>query len=90
MDWSEKTEKLYQAFKTRLLAEIQSQITDKTKGKFVKPTIPEIREYCKAIGSRIDPSTFFNFYESNGWKVGKNPMKNWRAAIRTWNSKEGM
>ena len=56
--------------------------------RFIKPSIPEIREYCTAINSGLDPAKFFNYYESNGWKVGRNPMKDWKAAIRTWNIKE--
>lgn len=56
--------------------------------RFVKPTIPEIREYCEQIGSPIDPSRFWNHYETVGWKVGKNPMKDWKAAVRSWTSRE--
>jgi len=60
-----------------------------TRKKFVKPTIPEIRGYCEQIGANINPVKFFNHYESNGWKVGKNPMKDWKAAVRNWNIQEG-
>lgn len=58
--------------------------------KFIKPTIEEIETYCLERKNSIDAQTFFDFYESNGWKVGKNPMKDWRAAVRTWekNSKQ--
>ena len=56
--------------------------------RFLKPTIPEIREYLSAMDSNLDPAKFYNYYESNGWKVGRNPMKDWKAAIRTWNAKE--
>lgn len=49
---------------------------------FKKPTLEEVKEYCKDKG--VDPIKWFNHYESNGWKVGKNPMKNWKAAIATW------
>ena len=52
--------------------------------KFVKPTVEEIRAYCAEKGYDIDPEAFFAFYESNGWKVGKNPMKNWKMACVTW------
>ena len=47
----------------------------------------EIKEYCKKIKSNIDPLYFFDFYEGNGWKVGRNPMKDWQASIRTWSAK---
>ena len=56
--------------------------------RFLKPSIPEIREYLTAIDSNVDPTKFYNYYESNGWKVGRNPMKDWKAAVRTWNAKE--
>lgn len=53
--------------------------------RFKKPTIDEIRAYCQERKNAVDPEKFWNYYESNGWKVGKNPMKDWRACIRgTW------
>ena len=51
---------------------------------FKKPTIEEVREYCRERNNNVDPDRWYNYYSSNGWKVGKNPMKDWRAAIRTW------
>lgn len=63
---------------------------DKPKTKrFVKPTITEIEEYCKSRGNTVNAQRFFDYYESNGWKVGKNPMKDWKAAVRTWERTEG-
>ncbi len=58
----------------------------KTK-RFKKPTIEEIKQHIHEKGYSVNPASFFNHYESNGWKVGKNPMKNWKAAINTWESK---
>ena len=52
--------------------------------RFQKPTIEEIREYCRERMNGIDAEEFWNFYESKGWMVGKSPMKNWKAAITTW------
>ena len=52
--------------------------------RFVKPTVKEVMEYCKERRNNVDPETFVNFYESKGWKVGSNPMKDWKAAVRTW------
>lgn len=52
--------------------------------RFVKPTVEEIKAYCRERMNFVEPQKFFDYYESNGWKVGKNPMKDWRAAIRTW------
>ena len=52
--------------------------------RFVKPTIEELAAYCKERGNKVSPQTWLDHYESNGWKVGKNPMKDWKAAVRTW------
>ena len=52
--------------------------------RFIKPTIEEIAEYCKERRNNIDPEKFYDYYESNGWKIGKNHMKDFKAAIRTW------
>lgn len=52
--------------------------------KFVPPTIEEISEYCRERKNNVNPEKFFDFYESKGWMVGKNKMKDWKAAVRTW------
>lgn len=58
---------------------------DNNKRKnFVKPTIEEVRQYCLERNNNVDPERFIDYYNSNGWKVGKNPMKDWKATIRTW------
>lgn len=51
---------------------------------FRKPTVEEIAEYCKSRNNQVDPKRFFDYYESNGWKVGRNSMKDWKASVRTW------
>jgi hypothetical protein len=53
-------------------------------GRFTIPTIDEVSEYCAARRNNVDPVKFHAFYSSNGWRVGKNPMKKWKAAIVTW------
>lgn len=52
--------------------------------RFKKPTLEEVKEYCLERKNNIDPENFINFYESKGWFVGKNKMKDWKACIRTW------
>ena len=53
--------------------------------RFQKPTVEEIRSYCLERKNGIDPETFYNYYESKGWVIGKNgKMKDWKAAVRTW------
>lgn len=54
------------------------------KTRFVKPTVEEIKAYCEERNNRVSPDDFFNFYESKGWLIGKSPMKDWKAAVRTW------
>ena len=54
-----------------------------------KPTIEEIKEYCREKNYKINAESFFNYYESNGWKIGgKTAMKNWRAAVQSWVARE--
>ena len=57
---------------------------DNITPKFSKPTVEEIRAYCKERKNGIDPVHFYDHYEAVGWKVGKNPMKDWKACVRTW------
>lgn len=52
--------------------------------RFIPPTLDDIKEYCRERNNSVDPEKFYNYYESNGWKVGRNGMKDWRAAVRTW------
>lgn len=55
-----------------------------TAKKFTPPSIEEVTAYCLERGKGVDPQRFVDFYTSNGWKVGKNPMKDWKASVRTW------
>lgn len=57
--------------------------------RFIRPTIEEIRNYCTENNLyRTDPEAFFDYYESNGWKVGKNPMRDWKRALNNWERRE--
>ena len=56
--------------------------------RFRPPTVEEVSEYCRERRNGVDPQRFINHYSSNGWKVGKNPMKDWRAAVRNWEGNE--
>lgn len=62
--------------------------TKKTAKRFTPPTIEEVKEYCLERGNNIDPEHFVAFYESKGWKVGANTMKNWKSAVITWEKRE--
>lgn len=52
--------------------------------RFVPPTHEEVKAYCLERKNNVDPEKFINYYTSNGWQVGKNKMKDWKAAVRTW------
>ncbi len=65
-------------------------ITKESSKRFVKPTIEEIQKYCSDRNNNVDANYFYDFYESKGWMIGKNKMKDWKSAVRTWekNNKE--
>jgi len=52
--------------------------------KFSIPNIADINLYCQERKNKIDAEKFYNYYEANGWMVGRNKMKDWKAAVRTW------
>jgi len=56
--------------------------------RFTPPTIEELNDYIREKGYAISPQRFMNFYEANGWKVGRNPMRDWKAAVRSWAGRE--
>ena len=57
--------------------------------QFVKPTLEAVKTFAERKGPAVvDPERFYDFYEANGWKVGKNKMKDWRAAFRNWERTE--
>lgn len=59
-----------------------------TPRRFTKPTVEDIREYCRERGNGVDAQRFFDFYEAKGWRVGNQPMKDWQAAVRTWEGRD--
>lgn len=56
--------------------------------RFVKPTAEEVRAYCAERGNHVDAQAFVDFYAAKGWKVGNAPMKDWKAAVRTWEKRD--
>ncbi len=66
----------------------EKKVKKKSTPHFVKPTVDQVREYTDTRQIKIDPERFVDYYESNGWKVGKNPMKDWMAAVRTWEQRQ--
>jgi hypothetical protein len=74
---------MYTASQEEEEQEQEEEQTEKKK-RFVKPTQNEVLEYMAELSMADMSQRFVDYYESNGWKVGKNPMKDWRAAVRTW------
>ena len=70
--------------------EIEKEIHSSAKStttkrkRFEKPTLSQITQYCLERNNNVNAEQFYDYYESNGWKVGKNAMKDWKAAVRTW------
>lgn len=67
---------------------IRNKETNKERIVFIKPSLEEVREYCKERNKGVDADRWFNYYSANGWKVGKNSMKDWKASVRTWEKNE--
>lgn len=64
---------------------------DNREGKsraFTPPSLIEVTDYCRERNNTVDPQRFIDFYESKGWFVGKNKMKDWKAAVRTWEQRD--
>lgn len=59
-----------------------------TTTKFIPPTEEEVAAYIQEKGYSVNAAHFYAYYQSNGWRVGKNPMKSWQGAVRTWELKE--
>jgi hypothetical protein len=68
---------------TTPIKEEQEQQEQK-EGKFIKPTIEDVKTYMKELGMNDISERWMSHYESNGWLVGKNKMKDWKASVRTW------
>jgi hypothetical protein len=57
---------------------------DSKNKNFTPPTLQEVKNYCQERNNTVNPEKWISHYQSNGWKVGKNSMKDWKAAVRTW------
>lgn len=67
--------------------DVNVNVNVNVNNRFIKPTLEEIKEYCIERNNNINPESFYDFYESKNWMVGKNKMKDWKACIRTWESR---
>lgn len=67
----------------------KDDMSDKpTRTRFVPPSLEEVRAYCRERQKGVNAEKWYNHYTANGWKVGRNPMKDWKAAVRTWEQDE--
>lgn len=68
--------------------EVENEVEDRKSRAFRPPSLQEVRDYCIERKNNVDPEQWFAFYESKGWMIGKNKMKDWRAAVRTWEKRD--
>ena len=68
--------------------QIQRQVKKSESKAFRAPSVDEVRAYCSERGNDVDAEHFVAYYQSNGWKVGRNPMKDWKAAVRSWEKRD--
>lgn len=66
----------------------KEELKKESAPRFVPPSVDEVAEYCRERGNNVDAQQFVDFYSSKGWKVGKEPMKDWKACVRTWEKRE--
>lgn len=78
---------------TELIPNVNVNVNDnvnvnKKISRFAPPSLEEVRAYCLERNNSVDPEAFIDFYSSKGWKVGNQSMKDWKAAVRTWEKRE--
>lgn len=61
---------------------------ENSSSKFIKPTVEQVAAYCHSRNNGINAQNFVDFYASKGWKIGNTPMRDWQAAVRTWEQRE--
>ena len=64
-------------------------VVKEKRQRFSPPTVDEVKAYCRERQNKVDPQRFVDFYAAKGWKVGNTPMKDWKAAVRTWEQRDG-
>jgi len=67
---------------------VNKESTAEPRKRFSPPTLEEVTEFCRECGGAFDPQRFIDYYDSIGWKIGKNPMKDWKATVRGWVRRE--
>lgn len=89
---TENKEKTPNGVKKKVAAATAAPVAPQQESKakrFTRPSVEEVRAYCEERGNGVSAEAFVDFYGSKGWKVGNSPMKDWRAAVRTWEKRDG-
>jgi hypothetical protein len=69
---------------TNTKTKTKTKSVNNARARFEPPSVDEVAAYCRERGNQVDPGRFVDYYASKGWVVGKSPMKDWKAAVRTW------
>lgn len=68
--------------------EVEKGVQREKHKRFSPPSLSEVQEYCSERQNHVDPNRFIDFYSAKGWRVGNQPMKDWKAAVRTWENRD--
>ena len=74
--------------KKKEIKEKKKDLPETKERVFKKPSVEEISSYCQERNNNINPEQFYDYYEANGWKINRNPMKDWKATVRNWERNE--
>lgn len=72
----------------KTIKEKKKDLPETKERVFKKPSVEEISSYCQERNNNINPEQFYDYYEANGWKINRNPMKDWKATVRNWERNE--
>ena len=87
-DCKQVFEKCCDESESKIESESESKGSIRARTRFTAPTVDEVKAYATEKGYTLDAERFVAYYESNGWRVGRNPMRDWQAAVRNWATRE--
>ena len=88
MNMDRDSEKDRDIYKGRESKERRAADKPPSAKRFLPPSVEEVKAFCWERGSRVDAQRFVDFYTAKGWRIGKDPMKDWKAAVRTWEQRD--
>ena len=83
-----KVNRNYNKNRRKEIKEKKKDLPETKERVFKKPSVEEISSYCQERNNNINPEQFYDYYEANGWKINRNPMKDWKATVRNWERNE--